>query len=161
MMEWKLILQIVGVALGLLYLYLEYKANIWLWIVGIIMPIVHGTLYFRSGLYADCAMQVYYILAGLYGLAVWRKKSLSKNQGHHSADICTTPTKIWPTICALYVALHAAIYILLIKFTDSTILGFNDYGSMYSRLLDAITQICRTMARMACCGCNHSRIIHI
>lgn len=120
-MEWKLILQIVGVALGLLYLYLEYKANIWLWIVGIIMPIVHGTLYFRSGLYADCAMQAYYILAGLYGLAVWRKKSLSKNQGHLSADICTTPTKIWPTICALYVALNAAIYILLIKFTDSTV----------------------------------------
>jgi nicotinamide mononucleotide transporter len=120
-MEWKLILQIVGVALGLLYLYLEYKANIWLWIVGIIMPIVHGTLYFRSGLYADCAMQAYYILAGLYGLAVWCKKSLSKNQNHLSADICTTPTKIWPTICALYVALHAAIYILLIKFTDSTV----------------------------------------
>ena len=121
MMEWKLILQIVGVALGLLYLYLEYKANIWLWIVGIIMPIVHGTLYFRSGLYADCAMQAYYIMAGLYGLAVWRKKSLSKNQGPHSVDICTTPTKIWPTICALYVALPAAIYILLIKFTDSTV----------------------------------------
>ena len=55
-----MILQMVGVALGLLYLYLEYKANIWLWVVGIIMPIVHGTLYFRSGLYADCAMQVYY-----------------------------------------------------------------------------------------------------
>ena len=111
----------VGVALGLLYLYLEYKANIWLWVVGIIMPIVHGTLYFRSGLYADCAMQAYYILAGLYGLAVWRKKSLSKNQGHHSADISITPTKIWPAIIALYVALHAAIYILLIKFTDSTV----------------------------------------
>ncbi|MBQ2032984.1 MAG: nicotinamide mononucleotide transporter, partial [Alistipes sp.] len=72
-MEWKLILQVVGVALGLLYLYLEYKANIWLWVVGIIMPIVHGALYFKSGLYADCAMQVYYILAGLYGLAVWAR----------------------------------------------------------------------------------------
>ena len=52
-MDWKLALQIVGVALGLLYLWLEYKANIWLWVVGLIMPIVHGTLYFRSGLYAD------------------------------------------------------------------------------------------------------------
>ena len=111
----------VGVALGLLYLYLEYKANIWLWVVGIIMPIVHGTLYFRSGLYADCAMQVYYILAGLYGLAVWRKKSSSKNQDHHSADISITPARIWPAIIALYVALHTAIYIILIKCTDSTV----------------------------------------
>ena len=49
-MDFKLVLQIVGVVLGLLYLYLEYKANIWLWVVGLIMPVVHGTLYYRSGL---------------------------------------------------------------------------------------------------------------
>ena len=30
-MDLKLTLQIVGVVLGLLYLWLEYKANIWLW----------------------------------------------------------------------------------------------------------------------------------
>ena len=64
----------------LLYLYLEYKANIWLWVVGIIMPIVHGTLYFKSGLYADCSMQVYYILAGLYGLVAWSRKPSTKTQ---------------------------------------------------------------------------------
>ena len=33
-MELKLILQIVGICLGLLYLWLEFKANIWLWVVG-------------------------------------------------------------------------------------------------------------------------------
>ena len=71
-MDAKLILQIVGVALGLLYLWLEYRADIRLWIVGLIMPVVHGALYFKAGLYADCSMQVYYVLAGLYGLAVWR-----------------------------------------------------------------------------------------
>ena len=70
-MELKLILQIVGVALGLLYLWLEYKANIWLWVVGLLMPCVHSILYYQSGLYADFAMQIYYITAGLYGLAVW------------------------------------------------------------------------------------------
>jgi nicotinamide mononucleotide transporter len=30
-MDLSLILQLVGVTLGLLYLWLEYKANIWLW----------------------------------------------------------------------------------------------------------------------------------
>ena len=72
-MDLKLTLQIVGVVLGLLYLWLEYKANIWLWVVGLIMPIVHGTLYFQSGLYADFSMQLYYIAAGVYGLIVWRR----------------------------------------------------------------------------------------
>ena len=72
-MDWNLLLQIAGVALGLLYLWLEYRADIRLWIVGLVMPAVHGALYFRSGLYADCSMQLYYIAAGLYGWAVWRR----------------------------------------------------------------------------------------
>ena len=80
-MDAKLILQIVGVALGLLYLWLEYRADIRLWIVGLIMPVVHGALYFKAGLYADCSMQVYYVLAGLYGLAVWRNAP-KKNKEH-------------------------------------------------------------------------------
>ena len=43
-MDWKLVLQIAGVVLGLLYLGLEYRADIRLWIVGLIMPLVHGAL---------------------------------------------------------------------------------------------------------------------
>lgn len=70
-MDLKLILQIAGVLLGLLYLWLEYRADIRLWIVGLVMPLVHGTLYYKAGLYADSSMQVYYVLAGLYGWFVW------------------------------------------------------------------------------------------
>lgn len=120
-MDWKLLLQIIGVALGLIYLYLEYKANIWLWIVGIIMPIVHGVLYFRSGLYADCSMQVYYILAGLYGLAVWRRGSARQRKCDNAVGITSTPIKMWGAIFTLYAALHVAIYYLLITFTDSNV----------------------------------------
>ena len=69
-MDLSLILQIVGTSLGLLYLWLEYKANIWLWVVGAIMPVVHGILYLNSGIYADAAMQLYYVLAAIYGIAV-------------------------------------------------------------------------------------------
>ena len=36
-MDWKLILQIAGVMLGLLYLWLEYRADIRLWIVGLVI----------------------------------------------------------------------------------------------------------------------------
>ena len=120
-MDWKLLLQIIGVALGLIYLYLEYKANIWLWVVGIIMPIVHGVLYFRSGLYADCSMQVYYILAGLYGLAVWRRGSARQRKGDNAVGITSTPIKMWGAIFTLYTVLHVAIYYLLITFTDSNV----------------------------------------
>ena len=118
-MDWKLTLQIVGVVLGLLYLYFEYKANIWLWVVGLIMPIVHGALYFRQGLYADFSMEVYYILAGIYGLAMWSRGS--KKEKKSELKIGYTPRVAWVAIVGVYALLHAAIYLLLTTFTDSTV----------------------------------------
>lgn len=118
-MDFKLVLQIVGVVLGLLYLYLEYRANIWLWVVGLIMPVVHGTLYYRSGLYADFSMQLYYIAAGLYGLMMWSRKPKKKSES--PLKIGFTPARVWPRAFAIYAILHAAIYWLLVSFTDSTV----------------------------------------
>ena len=118
-MDWKLTLQIIGVALGLLYLYFEYKANIWLWVVGLIMPVVHGALYFRQGLYADFSMEVYYILAGIYGLAMWSRGG--KKEKKSELEIGYTPRVAWVAIVGVYALLHAAIYLLLTTFTDSTV----------------------------------------
>ena len=117
-MELKLILQIVGVVLGLLYLWLEYRANIWLWIVGAIMPCVHCVLYYQSGLYADCAMQGYYILAGLYGLVVWL---MGRKRTERPLKIAHTPLRLLLPLVAVYGVLHAALYYLLVEFTDSTV----------------------------------------
>ncbi|MBR7097488.1 MAG: nicotinamide mononucleotide transporter [Alistipes sp.] len=117
-MDWKLTLQIIGVALGLLYLYFEYKANIWLWVIGLIMPIVHGTLYFRQGLYADFSMELYYILAGIYGLVAWRRGDKKSNS---ELKIAYTPCVAWVAIVGVYVLLHATIYMLLVTFTDSNV----------------------------------------
>lgn len=116
-MELKLILQIVGVALGLLYLWLEYHADIRLWVVGLIMPLVHGTLYYNSGLYADASMQIYYILAGLYGWLVWHNAPHKKT----ALKITHTPRRIVPALLGVYAAAHASLYLLLTHFTDSTV----------------------------------------
>ncbi len=117
-MDVKLMLQIVGVMLGLIYLYLEYKANIWLWVVGLIMPIVHGALYYRSGLYADFAMELYYIAAGLYGLYMWQCKPKSSNK---QLNIGFTPARVWLMVVATYAVAHMVIYWVLATFTDSTV----------------------------------------
>lgn len=118
-MDWKLILQLVGIALGLLYLWLEYKADIRLWVVGLIMPCVHGALYFKAGLYADCSMQVYYILAGLYGWLVW--KNAPRKSKSEELPIRHTPLGWLPTLIGVYAVAHLALYLLLVHFTDSTV----------------------------------------
>ena len=119
-MEWKFILQIVGIVLGLLYLWLEYKADIRLWIVGLIMPVVHGILYFKSGLYADCSMQLYYVLAGLYGLTVWHRSS-KPAVDEKVLKIGHTPLKAVPVLLLAYAVVQTAIYLILKNFTDSTV----------------------------------------
>ena len=130
-MDWKLILQISGVLLGLTYLWLEYRADIRLWIVGLVMPVVHGALYFKAGLYADCSMQVYYVLAGLYGWAVWhraRRRTAPEAAKKAPATIVHTPLGQIPGLVAVYVVAHAAIYLLLVRFTNSTV-PFWDAGT--------------------------------
>ena len=134
-MDWKLVLQLTGIALGLLYLWLEYRADIRLWIVGLIMPVVHGVLYYRSGLYADCSMQLYYVLAGLYGWLIWHR-----NRGNASTaeapekglKIARTPLRIVPALIGVYAAAHAGIYGLLVSCTNSSVPFWDSFTTALS-----------------------------
>ncbi|MEG2240108.1 MAG: nicotinamide riboside transporter PnuC [Alistipes sp.] len=116
-MDLKLVLQLVGIVLGLLYLWLEYHANIYLWVVGLIMPLVHGVLYYQAGLYADTSMQVYYILAGLYGWLVWHNAPKHSKQ----LQISHTPLRLVPLLVVAYALVHLVLYIVLSEFTNSTV----------------------------------------
>ena len=42
-------LEIVGTLVGLLYLWFEYKASIWLWPVSVIMPAIYIVVYYQVG----------------------------------------------------------------------------------------------------------------
>ncbi|MDR3227592.1 MAG: nicotinamide riboside transporter PnuC [Prevotellaceae bacterium] len=117
-MKLEIILQIVGAALGLLYLYFEYKANIYLWIVGLIMPAVNGFLYFQKGIYADVGMNIYYILAGIYGWIIWNNH---KPESGKAYSISKTPLKKWLHLAFLFVIIDIFITYILIKFTNSKV----------------------------------------
>jgi nicotinamide mononucleotide transporter len=143
--DWKLVLQIAGVCLGLLYLWLEYRADIRLWVVGLVMPFIHGVLYYVSGLYADMAMELYYVLAGVYGLVVWsRGAGRGKKGGTGEAtdgktgggtsgatdgatggkkeiSISHTPLRAVLPLVAVGVAAFGIISFVLVRWTDSTV----------------------------------------
>ena len=128
-MTLSVILQAVGIALGLLYLWLEYKANIWVWVVGAIMPLVHGVLYLTKGIYADAIMQLYYVFAGIYGLAVWLRKPKADGKDKHEGEIRHTPIEWIAPLVATYAVLHVVLYYLLSEFTDSTIPFFDSMST--------------------------------
>ena len=122
-------LQIVGTLLGLLYLWLEYRANIWLWIVGAIMPMVHGILYLNSGIYADAAMQLYYVVAGLYGLFVWLRGT---KRVEKVVEIQHTPLNWIVPLVLVYAVLHVVMFYVLSEFTDSRVPFFDSMSTALS-----------------------------
>lgn len=83
-------LDIVTTILGLIYLVLEYRASITLWVVGIVMPAMDIYLYWSHGLYGDAGMAVYYTLAAIYGYAVWKFgakwKAMIKHKGSDTKE---------------------------------------------------------------------------
>ena len=47
-------LEIFGTIVGLVYLWLEYRASIYLWIAGIVMPAIYIFVYYKAGLSDSC-----------------------------------------------------------------------------------------------------------
>lgn len=114
-------LDIFTTILGLIYILLEYKASIALWIVGIIMPALDIYLYYSHGLYGDAGMAVYYTVAAVYGYAVWKfGKKKNQKEGMQMPITHFRRKLILPTTIFFIVAM-AATYYVLTNFTDSTV----------------------------------------
>lgn len=114
-------LDMLSATLGVIYIVLEYRASIALWIVGIIMPAIDICLFWSVGLYADFGMAIYYTLAAIYGYASWTlgKKRATPETG----DMPITHFKsslILPCTLVFLVA-WLAIYCILTHFTDSNV----------------------------------------
>ena len=112
-------LDIVTTILGLIYIWLEYRAHIALWVIGIIMPALDVILYWNHGLYGDAGMACYYTLAACYGLYVWKFVKTRKKK--EPLPIVYMPRRQYlPTAACFFVA-WGAIYYVLITRTDSTV----------------------------------------
>lgn len=124
------ILDVVGTVIGLVYIYQEYKASIWLWFTGLIMPIVYTFVYYEAKLYADFGMQIYYILAAVYGFLYWQFGR--KKKENIEVPITRFPKqKILPTLF-IFLLLWGAIYYVLITFTNSNVPVLDSFGNVLS-----------------------------
>ena len=119
---WVKAIDMAGLVLGLFYLWLEYKASIWLWLAGVIMPIVHGYLYWERGLYADFGMEIYYVFAAIYGYVLWHWHS-RRGGGDKKAEkaVSRFPLRLVLPVALIGLALWALIYWILVRFTDSSV----------------------------------------
>ena len=112
-------LDILTTVLGLIYIWLEYRASIALWVVGIVMPALDIYLYWSHGLYGDAGMAVYYTLAALYGFYVWKFKKTRKLK--QSLPIIHLPRRQYLPLTLFFLLAWGAIYYVLVEWTNSTV----------------------------------------
>lgn len=118
-------LDIITTLLGLIYIYLEYRASIWLWLVGIIMPILDIGLYWSHGLYGDAGMAVYYTIAAIYGYLVWtfgkKRKADQSLSEQGELPITSMPTRLYVPTTLFFAAAWALTWYILKTYTNSTV----------------------------------------
>lgn len=123
-------LELIGTIIGLIYLWLEYKASVYLWITGIIMPAIYIFIYYEAGLYADFGINIYYLVAAVYGWLSW---TFYRTKGETSErPITYTPhAYIIPLLLTFFVSFLAIAWIL-IEFTNSDVPWLDSFTTAWS-----------------------------
>ncbi|MDE7426866.1 MAG: nicotinamide riboside transporter PnuC [Muribaculaceae bacterium] len=116
-------LEILGFIVGLAYLWFEYHANRMVWLASIIMPAISLWVYLSKGLYADFAINIYYLLIAVYGYAVWSIKGRKESGGHKSQALPISHLKplTGVVLLVIFIILDIALTWVLLNFTDSTV----------------------------------------
>ena len=142
-------LEIIGTLVGLLYLWLEYRASIYLWIAGIIMPAVYIFVYYDAGLYADFGINIYYLGAAIYGWMMWkygtflRRKILRqkapvqqvedrRTEGQKELPITRMPVRYLLPLTVIFAAALLGIAWILVNFTDSNVPWLDSFTTAMS-----------------------------
>ena len=126
--------EILGTLFSLIYLYFSIKQNIWLWPLGLISSAIYVYVFLKAGIYADMALQVYYVVISIYGWYQWSSKQAQNS-------LFTFWSKHY-FIC-YYIAGVSTLY----RFTNS-ILGCLYYSCKYYCYLDAGKKIHRTLVSL-------------
>lgn len=121
-------LEIAGTLAGLLYLWFEYKASIWLWPVSIIMPAIYIIVYYQARLYADSGISIYYLLAGIYGWWAWAKHTVKGKE----KSIAFTPRRLIVPLFFVLSIVFMLIGSVLSAYTNSTVPWWDSFTTALS-----------------------------
>ena len=137
-------LEIFGTIVGLVYLWLEYRASIYLWIAGIVMPAIYIFVYYDAGLYADFGINIYYLGAAVYGWLYWawgrrkrkarpiEKTGIPLESKTDELPIVHTPLKCYLPLVLVFIIAFFGIAWILIEHTDSNVPWLDSFTTALS-----------------------------
>ncbi|HXB96027.1 MAG TPA: nicotinamide riboside transporter PnuC, partial [Puia sp.] len=117
-------LQWVSTVLGIAEVLLARINNILLYPAGIVSSLIASFLLYRSSLYAEAVLNGYYVVMSIYGWWYWSRK---KNEP--PPPIAHTTYREWATAAMIVAGSFVLLYVLLRKFTPSTVPGWDAWVS--------------------------------
>lgn len=111
-------IEIVGAVLSLLYLFMSIKQNISLWLFGFLASAFYVVVFFETKFYADMSLQFYYLIISIYGYINWK---YGTHQQGKELPISNISKSTMLQLLLASVAIYFIYYIILSKYTDSTI----------------------------------------
>ncbi len=67
------LVEAVGALLGLAYLLLAVRRNLWCWLCALLSTSIYLVLFAQAKLYMQSALQVFYLAMAIYGYIEWRR----------------------------------------------------------------------------------------
>jgi nicotinamide mononucleotide transporter len=120
-------IQILGLLLSFLYLYLEFEQKAMMWIISAMCSMIYASVYFHSKIYADMGFSIFNIMMCSYGFYKWwtssKKNIADKTKGNKNKQIeyyhFTLPQ--FGRVMAVFALIWAGIFLMLRYLTDSPI----------------------------------------
>ncbi|TKK70841.1 nicotinamide mononucleotide transporter [Ilyomonas limi] len=110
------IIEWLGVAFGVAEVLFAKANKIWLYPCGIISVVLSSYIFIVSGLYAESALNGYYLVMSIYGWWFWIKK---KNEP--PLPVSWSSKRDWMVTLSIVFIGFALLYFLLSRFTNSTV----------------------------------------
>ena len=108
--------EILGFVTGAASVWLAAKDNVWNWPIGIANSVFFLFLFFTAGLYANSALQIFYVVIGFYGWYEWLRGGEEKTE----LNISRTPRSALPYLIAAGLIGTIVLTIVLDRLAGST-----------------------------------------
>jgi nicotinamide mononucleotide transporter len=110
-------LEFIAVFSGIASVVFSRMENILVYPVGMINTIIYVYLYLTHGLYADASVNFFYTVMSVIGWFMWA----AKKNGHTKLNLSKSTAIDWRNTFLFFIICWLVLFILLKKFTDSTV----------------------------------------
>jgi len=119
-LQWLFVnyIEILATITGLIYLVYSVKGSILLWPFGIITSALYVYVFFRSRIYADMGINIYYVIISIYGWVHW---SMGGNNDNHEIPVLRLKLKLGLILALITLIIFIIIAFILNNYTDSDI----------------------------------------